>query len=328
MSSVLPFDIIFLIIDIIGENKDMNLLKELALVSHSFHQLCSKHIFATVELHDALPHRSLASSKKRFIRLLKNSPDVVKYIRKLTYNMEIIGSNAPLLRSVSEDRLLSPTLPNFLRTIPRLNYLKITSSGLDWARLDSSLASAFLHLMHLPTINHIDLSCFINFPLFSLTPSINLHRLDISGLLVVEPLSFFGFFDEGVSHENFQLEMMPKIREFYTSRSALMTSKLLHTKTQDGRSAFNFMDLRRLSMSYTEFEDERSVRYVLQNAKLLENLHLLVDPLDQSLLVGLHGILSKSPTARTLKVLGLTFRTNVDDYESTTPLPLPWLCEE
>jgi hypothetical protein len=44
MSSVLPFDIIALIIDIVGENNDTDLLKELALVSHSFHQLCSKHL--------------------------------------------------------------------------------------------------------------------------------------------------------------------------------------------------------------------------------------------------------------------------------------------
>ena len=34
MSPVLPFDVIALIIDIIEENKDTNLLKELALVSH------------------------------------------------------------------------------------------------------------------------------------------------------------------------------------------------------------------------------------------------------------------------------------------------------
>ena len=36
MSPVLPFDIISLIIDIVGEHNDANLLKELALASHSF----------------------------------------------------------------------------------------------------------------------------------------------------------------------------------------------------------------------------------------------------------------------------------------------------
>ena len=49
MSPVLPFDIIALIVDIAVENNDTNLLKELALVSHSYHQIRSKHLFATVE---------------------------------------------------------------------------------------------------------------------------------------------------------------------------------------------------------------------------------------------------------------------------------------
>ena len=65
MSPVFPFDIILLIIEAVGENKDTNLLKELALVSYSFHQICIKRLFATVELHDAVPGRHVASSKKR-----------------------------------------------------------------------------------------------------------------------------------------------------------------------------------------------------------------------------------------------------------------------
>ena len=53
MSPDLPFDIIALIVDIVGERNDTDLLKELALVSHSFLQICSKHLFANIELHSA-----------------------------------------------------------------------------------------------------------------------------------------------------------------------------------------------------------------------------------------------------------------------------------
>ena len=81
MSPVLPFDIFTLIIDIAGENEDTDLLKVLALVSHSFLQICSKHLFATIELENV----SWSSSKRGFVKLLKSRPDVVKYIRKLTY---------------------------------------------------------------------------------------------------------------------------------------------------------------------------------------------------------------------------------------------------
>ena len=123
MLSVLPFDIIALIIDIVGENKDTKLLKYLTLVSHSFHQICSKYLFATIELYDTRHH--IQSSKKGFIKLLKSRPDVVKYIRKLTYKVGYTYERGyvsrsrsflfpPTHSSNSEDDLLSPILPNLL----------------------------------------------------------------------------------------------------------------------------------------------------------------------------------------------------------------------
>jgi hypothetical protein len=155
MSPVLNFDIIALIIDIVGENKDTILLRELALVSHSFLRICSKHLFATVDLHDVVLHH-IASSKKGFLKLFKSRPDVVKYIRTLTYTVSYDSCF-----NDDDDHLLSP----ILRTIPRLNCLTITASHLDWNSLYSSLA--FLHLMNLPTVNQIGLSSINNFPLSS-----------------------------------------------------------------------------------------------------------------------------------------------------------------
>ena len=133
MSPVLPFDILDLIIDIVGENKDINLLRELALVCHSFLQICSKQLFATVELNDVPMNNRSSNLKKRFVKLLEKRPDVVKYIRKLKYKVSsdlIRQFMHPYSSSESDDDLLSPILPNFLRTIPRLNCLKIDASGL------------------------------------------------------------------------------------------------------------------------------------------------------------------------------------------------------
>ena len=294
----LPFDIIALIIDTVGEYNDTNLLKELALVSYSFLQICTKHLFATVDLHDAFPEHHVASSKKGFVKLLKSRPDVVKYIRNLTYKVTPRSKLYPT--SDNDDDLLLPILPNFLRTISRLNYLKINASRLHWDEINSSLTSALLHLMHLPTINHIDLSSIKNFPLSSLTASVNLRRLDIFYLTHFDP-------DGDDSFGTVQSETMPNIREFHISESDLVTTKLLRAKRQDGRSAFNFMDLRRLSISSIWFEDEWDIRYLLQNAKLLENLHLSLAGLSirpSRILVGFQDIISLC--ARTLKVLELT----------------------
>ena len=126
------------VIAIIGENKDTDLLKELSVVCHSFLHICSKYLFATVDLHDAFPNFRIASSMKGFVKLLKSRPGVVNYIRKLTYKTED-NDCYRLPYTDNDDDLLSPILPNSLRTIPRLNFLKINASTLNWHYLNSSL---------------------------------------------------------------------------------------------------------------------------------------------------------------------------------------------
>ena len=304
MTPVLPLDVVALIIDIVEENNDIKLLKELALVSHSFHQICIKHLFANINLHDAVPNCHLVSSKKGFVQLLKSRPHLVTYIRKLTY--EASRNN--------DDHLLAPILSNFLPTTSRLNCLAINATNFRWDQLDSSLTSAFLHLMSLPTMNHIDLSNIVNFPLSSITSSVNLLRLDILCLT-----HFVSLVDEDNFFKTVQPEMIPKIREFHTSGSCLQTKKLLDVKGQDGQPVFNFMDLRQLSISFVYFEDKRNIQCLLEKAKLLERLRLSVENGRLSLV----GVLSTSTP--TLKVLDLT--VSLYQYHYGVP-PLAGLCEE
>ena len=108
---------------------------------------------------------------------------------------------------------------------------------------------------------------------------------------------------------------MPKIREFHTSESLLLTTKLLHAKKRDGQPAFDFTDLRRLSIC---LGDGRNVQYLLQNAKLLERLHLSVG--HRWSVLSLYDILL--PISRTLKALDIS----VSIY-NCSPLPLAGLCE-
>ena len=131
MSPVLPFDIIALIIDIVGENEDTNLLKELALVSYFFHQNCSKHLFATIELHDADPDNRIASSKKGFVKLLTSRPDVVKHIRKLTYEVKCTHPSQFRRSSALTHPFQFPP-NNFLSQLPQ-NYFN--DGGLEYSGL-------------------------------------------------------------------------------------------------------------------------------------------------------------------------------------------------
>ena len=140
--------------------------------------------------------------------------------------------------------------------------------------------------MHLPTINNIDLSLIEKFPLSSFTPSVNLHRLDIFHVGPSDQIKEPG--DDG-SLIFIQSGMMPKLREFHISDSGLMAKQLLLAKGQDGRPAFNFMDLIGLSMpsDLDPFHDEQNIR---QNAKLIEKFHLSVGC--RQTLVDLHDALS------------------------------------
>ena len=240
--------------------------------------------------------------------LLESRPDIAKYIRKLAYEVENTFDDRP---PVTDDYLLSPILPNLLRTISRLNCLKISALNFGWNKINPFLTSAFLHLMHLPTINHIGLSSISNFPMSSLRPSVNLLRLDISNLDCI---------DLHGKEIVFQSGMMPQIREFRTSDSPKLTTTLLHAKRQDdGQPAFNIMNLRRLSSC---LEDKRNLLYLLQNAKLLEELYITVE-CGQNL-EGLHDVLSAS--ARTLKVLGFTTLI-YETYYNSFPQPLEGVCE-
>ena len=119
--------------------------------------------------------------------------------------------------------------------------------------VDSSLISALLYLMHLPTIDHIDLS-FIQISHSSLTPSVDLLRLDIFYYLRRS-----NSHKEDVSQIVVQSEMMPIIREFRTSESTVLTTKLLHAKTQDGRPGFKFVDFRILSIYLVRADDEWNI---------------------------------------------------------------------
>ena len=139
---------------------------------------------------------------------------------------------------------------------------------MEWSELNCSLTSVFLHLMHLPTVNHIDLSLITNFPLSSFTPCVNLHRLDILHVYPYDPTR------EG-SLLFVQSGMMPKLREFHIQSSDHMAKQMLSAKGQDGRPAFNFKDLIGLTIHFKR--DDRNIRYVLQNAKSLEKLHLNVE---------------------------------------------------
>ena len=120
------------------------------------------------------------------------------------------------------DHLLSPILSNFFPTIfsSQLAHNHRFASGLQWNTMVSSLSSLTTPFLLFTRFSTIDLSCFANCPPSSLTPSVDLLRLDILCLTRFEYLDQHG---EDGFFETLKSEMMPKLLEFHTSGSSLLT---------------------------------------------------------------------------------------------------------
>ena len=120
--------------------------------------------------------------------------------------------------------LLSPILSNFFPTIfsSQLAHNHRFASGLQWNTMVSSLSSLTTPFLLFTRFSTIDLSCFTNFPLSNLTPSVDRLRLDILCLT----RSSFKYLDqhgEDGFFETLKSELMPELLEFHTSGSSLLT---------------------------------------------------------------------------------------------------------
>ena len=112
--------------------------------------------------------------------------------------------------------LLSPILPNSLRTIPQLTCQSPLNMRLHWTL-------PWHHLMHLPTIDYIKISFIRNFPLSGLTSSDNLHWLNISHL-----------FDAG--RENGSLEIVQPEKMFRELRCCMLNGVCEELEMMAGRN--------------------------------------------------------------------------------------------
>ena len=141
-----PLEIKETILDILAEDdKGHFALKTCSLVCRAFLPKCRKHIFESIVLnrHDNRTAMSPPSSPSRaFERLLRETPEIADYIRKLDYNI------------LTAD-LTSSSIQESLKRISRLEFLSIRDPywpGLNWN--NNPIRPALLRLLHLPTLTH------------------------------------------------------------------------------------------------------------------------------------------------------------------------------
>lgn len=82
--TMVPLDIIEIIMELLANAKDILSLRACSLTCHSFLAVCRKHIFSKVEL-DSPSRRSRAPPARLFKRLLDGNPSIASYVRSVEY---------------------------------------------------------------------------------------------------------------------------------------------------------------------------------------------------------------------------------------------------
>ena len=162
------------ILELLAEDDKGHLaLKTCSLVCQAFLPICRKYIFESIVLNRHFNHSAISppsSPSHAFERLLRETPEIADYIRKLDFN--ILATD-----------LTSSSVQESLKRISRLEFLSIRYHkmsgvpGLNWS--NNPIRPTLLHLLHLPTLTHFKMAGMNDFLVSDLIPCVNLKYLDI-----------------------------------------------------------------------------------------------------------------------------------------------------
>ncbi|KAF8957387.1 hypothetical protein BDZ97DRAFT_1846540 [Flammula alnicola] len=155
-TATIPLDIIESVIEVIATDEDTRSLEAVSQTCHTLLPLCRKHIFSTIRLSHKSDH------SRHFNDLLSTNPDIARYVKHLEY-----GLNNP-----SDDHQQGLDV---LQKHSDLRSVHLWSQErADWSAFPASIRSSLLSLIQLPTITHLRIRSFMNFPATAL---LNCHNL-------------------------------------------------------------------------------------------------------------------------------------------------------
>ena len=249
MSSIFPLEIEEIILDLLAEDdyEGHSALKVCSLVCQSFLPICRKHIFGSISLRKV-------GSTHAFERLLRETPEIADYIRKLDY-------------SIQTEDLTSPSIQEALKQISRLEFLSVQHH--NWPRLDWSnnpIRPALLHLLHLPTLTHFQVICINDFVVSDLIPCVNLQYLNI-GLYTT------------VAAENTFPAALPKHsiqpNEFVAGiGTAAAIMKLCTARRPDGQPIIDFGSLPKINVVFGNPNEGEAAQELFKRCHVLTNAYI------------------------------------------------------
>ena len=240
-----PLEIEITILELLADDYEGHwALKSCSLVCQAFLPICRKHIFRNIVL-------GLPPIIHAFERLLRETPEIADYIRKLDY-------------TIQETDLASPSIQETLKQISRLEFLSVRDDNLyrpGWSNY--SIRPALLHLLHLPTLSHFKLNSINSFPISDLIPCVNLKYLDINYVKM----------EAGNTFPATLPEHSIQLNEFIAGPGACYAVKKLSTaRRPDGQPIIDFGSLSKITVDmdlFTEVPQE-----LFRRCHSLTNVHI------------------------------------------------------
>jgi hypothetical protein len=183
---LIPQDIIDIIVDSLEAGGEWNALRACSLVSPSFLHPCRKHIFGKISLmatgrahiwspgHPEGPGVQILS--KRFLRLLRQSPHIVQYVRTLIMK-SVVGGDTDWMKTSEE-------IPSIIGLLAKLEKFEFRSKvPMHWSNFAPTVQSSLISLIRSHRLQKLALQGVMGLPM-SLAEhfgSLNiLHVLDVT----------------------------------------------------------------------------------------------------------------------------------------------------
>jgi hypothetical protein len=239
---MLPIELEEMILDFLAEDKCHSALKSCSLVCKAFLPLCRKHIFESIAL-----DKFYRDTFSAFDRLLRETPKIADYIRKLDYKYDIPFAHLETLTRIS-----------------RLKFLTVQKWQLDWS--NDPIRPALLHLLHLPTLTHFKVIGIKNLLVSDLIPCVNLKCLDIGHETTMAAENTF---PPTLPERSIQLNEF--VSGFHTSNAIM---KLCSARRPDGQPIINFESLSKITVIFDRLTREEASLELFRRCHALTSVNV------------------------------------------------------
>jgi len=174
--TMVPLDVIEIIMEILAGNNDVASLKTCSLACRAFSGVCQKHIFSSIELNST--KRPSKQPARRFKRLLDKNPSIAGYVRSLDYVSHFDSQRGPpILQRLHR-------VNNF--TFGFNDYETFMEGKQDWEKIRPSLKSSLATFIQSNSIVELSLLNIKNLPVTILMYFPHLLRLGLQNVSVAD----------------------------------------------------------------------------------------------------------------------------------------------